>query len=984
MITITNSPDINLLAFAAVFDISTVTPTISLNNQSSGPDLAGCKWWYVIQTPSGTYIHQGSATSPDITGNWSSITVSDVWPQPMGTIEFSGAPYTIELFVQDTADNVYSEKLSQEICRPSGMTANSGNFGAAVVAMDVLCDKAKMLVNDITNYVYKGNSGQQISKSFIVDYPLDGTGSRPRQFVANDFTNVIVPVPFSSNGYTMFVNSIFNYPFSSGITVKVKYKLIKDFPIQCGIDLCPLVCSFHDLIQDIENGRCKWNFEDQKSKLELITSKLTLALIAKEQPACSIDLPKLIEEIKVLGGFDCNCYISGNGNNGQIADNDLNFTVSANCGDISGNAVKVGDNVTINLSDFSYVFSICNGTSGAFTVTPGTGPNCTKTFCLGVDLAQLKTDLNIATYQPICVSVYEHGINPNTPPVACPLSYFPAYIWDYTNANVIGLANSSSDMIAILNADATWNVNGTAYLTGNCSVCFSPVPLVVSINPVFVTLYVPGNPPPQPTNYTVQVQDYCNAPQLKPLNSFPQNVYVSYTNGGTLYPVGYCVDYNDMITKLAAETHKPGYIVMTAASNTNPLFILVNVADSNVPANKHVNIFGDKANIILIGSNGNIGSPASTTTGNADEVYIDTNARIGSICAITTPFNKPWHAMAAFNRYLTIETDTGAIRVADITDPLNPIVLAGYSLAGLIGPPTSFNTPFSGIPNYPGAIPSYWNAYFPTDYNAQLQGTVTYIVESTGGTIYKYDTATNTLIAFFYNSTFMGSCPRVIFDLPNPITGVNSKLYSTRDGFRGTLTGAGSLNPIPAGAITYADLTVFGVSATYFAMVDPGEDIWAMSIDPAQSGVAYLTSTSGNIYKYDMNTDAVLAVYPTVTPSLTTAKFINTSINNGRIFISAYGIGTFQCQLSNLGPGSAVVFDPLPTTPGPNVNHLNFRPLPNSCMGILTFDNGTNPGGVAKYTLDGTYLGLIQFPGSIYNVVPVQNITSSTPNTLCP
>ncbi len=39
----------------------------------------------------------------------------------------------------------------------------------------------------------------------------------------------------------------------------------------------------------------------------LINSMLTRAMMAKMQPMCGVDLPALVEEIKKLGGFTCNC-----------------------------------------------------------------------------------------------------------------------------------------------------------------------------------------------------------------------------------------------------------------------------------------------------------------------------------------------------------------------------------------------------------------------------------------------------------------------------------------------------------------------------------------------------------------------------------------------------------------------------------------------------------------------------------------------------
>lgn len=981
MKTISNSPDISTLSFAALFDISLVTPTITLTNYSTGPNLAGCSWWYVIKSPSATFIHEGSEGNPDVNGTWASITVSDVWPQPAGTIEFSGAPYTVELFVKDTLGNIYSEELSQQICRPNGITANSGNFGAISVVMDVNCEKAKLFVSDSTNYMYKGNGGTQFSKTFVLDYPADETGNRPAQFVANDFTNVIIPVPFSSPGYTLYATAVYNYQFESGISVRVKYKLQKLFAVQCGIDLCPLVCSFNELIQDIENGKCKWDYEERKNKLELITSKLVMATIAKLQPACGIDLPALIEEIKVIGGFQCNCYVSGNGNNGILTGiENLNFEFNSSCGDVQGVFVQVGDNVKLNLGDKSYVINVGAGTTaafnGAFTVIPSVGPNCQQVYTFNVDIDKLKTALNLngALCCPICVNIYEHGVVPDTAPATCPSSFLPAYIYDYTDSTTIGYATAAEDIPSILNADPSWNDKGIAFNAGNCKVCFRPLNGTTTISPVYVTLDDGTNPPPNPGNYVTKVQDKCNAPTLSPMTAIPGSFYVQYVTNGPLYFIGYCNTYGDIITNATAEPNKPINITILGMVNTNPAVININVLDSNLPAGNDVLFFSDKTNVVLMGGNGSYGDPTNIVNGAEDVLYIDTAAQIGKICGGTNSFYKPWHTVLQGNLLTFIESDQGSIRNVDVTDPLNPIVLPGYSVIGLI--PSAINVPFSGVPAFSVGRPSHWDAYFPTDINAQFDGAFTYLVESTSGTIYKYSPATNALIAYYGSDKLLGMCPRVIY---------NNKLYLTWDGSRDTLAGAGALNPVPKSSILIVDLSSFGASSYTIIDIDPGESMWGMSVDVANPGRAFITAKSGNIYRYDMNADAATNTYVQVTPDLSAADFINTVIYKNTIYVSAYGVGTYLCTLHTLNTGTASSFAPLPTTPGPtNVNHLTFTPLPNSCMGVLTFDNGAANGGVAKYGLDGSYLGKISIPGSMFNVVIKNGIISPTPNTLCP
>lgn len=968
------SPDISSLDFSILYDISGATPAITLTNLSAGPDLAACHWWYDIITPSGTYIHQGSQGSPDKTGVWAPFVVPYTWPQPFGQIEWSGNDYVATLYVIDSDNNTFSVTYRAGICRPHGNTSKTvGNFAEGNLIVNTRCETANLYVDDTTDYTYKEIFGTSVSKAITLVYPPNEDGSIPAPVTLSDVNSGLFPIQFNGVGYIVMMNAVRSYALSANVTVKIKYKTRNEFAVRCNIDLCALTCEIDKMLTNL-NATCGQNIDPAtQTKLLKINSLLLKAVISKQQPLCGYDVAAIVDEIIEIGGFTCNCLSGGTGINGNIT-GDISVTVNGTCGDIAGQAVVTGSNIILNLQDISYKFVLCDGIpTDAFSIDESyDSGTCTKTFCLNVDLTTLANDLPIPHTGNICVPVYEHGVT-TTPPTACPNSFYPAYIYNYANNAVIGYSNSPTDTVAILNADSTWNIKGVAIVAGNCTVCFVPDNGVTSINPVYVAPDTGGNPP-SPANYAVQVQDYCQAPALQPLNSFPQNIYVAYTNGGTRYYAGLAADYNDMITKLNAESHKPGYITINAVSNTNPLSISIGVVDANTPANKHVNVYGDKTNVVLIGGNSHFGNPTGTTDA-MNEIYPDSMSRIGDICSTQYPGGIPeaaWHTALVGNTLLRLDSQ-GHIASYDVSNPLVPTFSTSNVFFGITGP--GLNVPFSGIPGYGGGVRSDWDVYFPTDVNAQTQGSIIYVVESTSGTIYKYDYITNTVIGAFYSVNLLGACPRVIY---------NNKLYLTLDGNRGALTGVGATNPIPADSIIICDLGLFGTSAFSATQIATGVSVWAMVSDPANPSIAYITTTNGNVYRYNMFNDVVTDTYASTTPTLAAASLINNYIFNGRLFISAYGVGTYQIQLSTLG-GSAIRFDTL-TLPvgGTNINHFNFIMLPNSCYGILTFDNGTSNGGVAKYGFDGNFLGLISIPGSIYNVVYKYGVPSATPNSLCP
>ncbi len=102
----------------------------------------------------------------------------------------------------------------------------------------------------------------------------------------------------------------------------------------------------------------------------------------------------MIEEIKIIGDFDCDCC-SPSGiqpfNSANLAD--YNFSIRTGCGDITGYPEITGNNITFILSDKSYIFKMCDDVpTDAFTVLPSTA-GCTKTYCLNVNLTTLSTDI---------------------------------------------------------------------------------------------------------------------------------------------------------------------------------------------------------------------------------------------------------------------------------------------------------------------------------------------------------------------------------------------------------------------------------------------------------------------------------------------------------------------------------------------------------------------------------------------------------------
>src|ERR1043166_444313 len=97
---ISGSPDITTLEVQVTWDISGSIPVISLVNLSTGPTLENVSWWFAAYAPSNTKIHLGDTNNVDIVGAWTTHALTDTWPKPFKSVEFSGGPYIITIYAK--------------------------------------------------------------------------------------------------------------------------------------------------------------------------------------------------------------------------------------------------------------------------------------------------------------------------------------------------------------------------------------------------------------------------------------------------------------------------------------------------------------------------------------------------------------------------------------------------------------------------------------------------------------------------------------------------------------------------------------------------------------------------------------------------------------------------------------------------------------------------------------------------------------------
>ncbi len=401
---ITSSPDITLLLLNVTWDISGNLPVISISNLSQGPNLQNITYFFVVSSPSGTPIHEGSLTQPDAIGVWSTIALTDSWPRPFNQIEFSGAPYQFTVYISDSTGTQYQDSsYGVSICRPAGNNKLSKTFyGVSNTNVQLQCQQANIYFQDQTNASYQGLTGTLLSSVLRLVYPIDDTGNIPAPFVIQNFSSASAPISYSSDNYQFQTQLVYQYQLGGNVFLNIRYQTLNPknqtnyitFPVLCNIDLSPLVCEYEKLIHSLEHGTCV-DVHDTERKLLLINPKMALIGMGLLQPLTGINVPRLVREVEELGGFSCDCCNAPTGIIPQTAStiDGYTFSIVPVCGDVNGTVTVSGTNVQLNLSDKSYVFALSPSIpTTAFTIT-STLVNCVKTYVFNINLTQFATDL---------------------------------------------------------------------------------------------------------------------------------------------------------------------------------------------------------------------------------------------------------------------------------------------------------------------------------------------------------------------------------------------------------------------------------------------------------------------------------------------------------------------------------------------------------------------------------------------------------------
>jgi len=281
------------------------TPVVKLTNQSSGSQT-GVDVIFKLYSPSGMPVHEGSFGAPDATGAWATYTFPETLPSFNGSIEWG--QWRIVGQAKDASVTSAEYSRTFQLNPPCGWKLGQNtNYGKGTLNYTVRCDLGKVKVQDKSNYYYNGKLGVTTSEDLSFAAPADSTGVTPAPIIVSGFTAATFTIPYNGKYFHVFLDTETSNNLGENIFALIKYKDQKDFPVQCNIDLCAVACEIRSFEKKVACGTSS----QDREKLIRLNTLLNLALVAKLQPGCEMDLDKILRDIIEVGNFDCKCFDNG-------------------------------------------------------------------------------------------------------------------------------------------------------------------------------------------------------------------------------------------------------------------------------------------------------------------------------------------------------------------------------------------------------------------------------------------------------------------------------------------------------------------------------------------------------------------------------------------------------------------------------------------------------------------------------------------------
>jgi hypothetical protein len=1035
-----SSPDISCLDFLITWDISVAAPKITLTNNSTVANPNNLTWWYVITTPSGVFIHQGSQATPDVTKQpWTTLVVPNLWPTPFGNppcgqIEFSpNSPYVCTLYVMDSLSNIYSLQKNAVIPRPNGNSIDvCGNFGVAQISMKVDCANKNILLFDGTNTIYNNITPlpASITNLWTLVYPQDASGNIPSK-TANNVANVSFPISINSENYSVYFNESVSYDYGNGTTVKVQYKLFQDnkamlgknFAINCNTNLCALQCWNKKLRERAQTNCGTLENAALDKTLIILGSIYDDILTGIFQPLCGINVPKLIEEWKRVAKFDENCDCGCDGDN-------FGFSNPTGIGGSGGGGTSGCCPVYTNVIDAGTGFPPASCPNGYFPCEvnePSGGWTGLVANSMSDLIAILNADPNWQAYgtafdagnckvgffplvpgtiiPPVTIgsipgstgggdliaNVFD--LNTAEPPVPCPGPYFPCQVYSPSGPGftVIGIANNITDLVGLLNSTPAWQAYGVAYIVDNCHVGFHPNGGIDGIPTIFVTFGagIDTTCNSGSAKYPVTISDSC-VPTGTPITAlnFPFTIFIDLGLGTGPQAVRLVNSQGDMIAALNGWSGKPAGVTFAAGGTIDQVIVTVDCTVAP-PFTGTVTLTADVSgtNFLLFAPNHlNTENATPPPIGNSVQAY---SYRMNSVLgAITMPsvVGGTWHSIQIGNYLLGAQPATGKIYLWDVSSPLNPFLIKTVQLSTVVA------ACFTGNPLAPTyasgstAVPELFSLYFPTDpTGTHMSINQVYVFEANTGVGWQLNMLAapgSEITSTIKANSLIGKCPRVF---------INGLIYFTQDGSMLTDSGRTGTDGLIAGTLPVVNTATFspGGISTITVINNGLEEVWAASYDGIDT--IYFIGQKTTIVKWTVSTNSRNTVYNQVGGSGLGMKFrCNSSYLAGTLFVTPTTMPPFNGMIIDTSTlGGTVSIRQFQNVLIPKTDGMwTFTPLGN-CYGVLTTSavpfgaSGPTQARVLVYKTDGTWVAVIPTNDTteIYNVVPVNGVYPTTPNS---
>lgn len=659
------------------------------------------------------------------------------------------------------------------------------------------------------------------------------------------------------------------------------------------------------------------------AKLIQLNGYMNLAILAKMQPDCGIKASDMVSKIKELGLGECDCGPNTTGINGTPT--------------IPGNPTIPDDPDEETPPALEYVDLVTKGLT--------------------------------------------------TPPIECPSNPFPKEVWTPNGNTSLGVAQNITELVAKLSSNTgtgNWAEKGVWAPSGYCRVSLARNSTITgSIPKIPVSAPAQNNCVDNNKSYYALLKNFGNPSGPYTPVSYPLTAYVKLSVGdNSPYLLSNVTSYSDLISKMNAigPPKIPATISFQPAITDDKVYVVDTDCDGNSAIQVLVEV--EEFEEIVYGPSYQKGNGLTSGLFGVD---IKNGIQLGSVCG-TRNEDPLWHSVRVGNFIYYLDTKPGAIRKADMTNPLSPVYGGEVLLPAIVGTP---HAPGSGFPSLNGnpATPSDWDIYFPTDVNSEVKGFL-YIVESSSGYIWKYRLSDDTIVATVYDIRLVGRCPRVL---------LNNILYFSQDGLREPELGLSSgiarhhiLALDVSTVVTGGTLTITTPNPPAASLV--GTEPWAITLQPS-TGDLWITTQSGGLVRWNPATGSSQAWFSRWQVSATLYPPVNTSMYGDRMFMSSNGPtgGTQTLTISSGIPSSPVLFDPSIDLPTGIVLPAHYNAIVPAGKGyvIVTVDGSPltpNRGVLAIYTLTGKIIKLIKFPtaASMYNVIAYTLKNQSlTPNGLC-